>query len=297
MAPWFLHTTGDPAQWVTVDPRHESSWPAACNALQAQLGELGRITLCEGTTATTTAAGTLEASEGGEVRLRVAEQRAARSERRLRTLQHRVVQAAGPGGRGIRACGETPELSDDDNAAPEERRYNNFLHRESTDYSYAWDVEYVEPADNMRCLDLPLNPAGRGRKGKDAAAQQRAVDDSSRAQDGRRSDAKRLATGAALLLSDSGENSGWPRPRGNAMSMRSNTTVPTVAHVGESLRRRSSGSSSALYSRANTAALQCDVPSDTVNELVKMVHTLTAKVDALLEAEQRTRKLDCCIVM
>lgn len=257
MAPWFLHTTGDPSTWITVDPRLESAWPTACARLQAQLGELGKATLFE----TMAQDATLESIEHvGEARIRVAEQRAARSERRLRTLQSRVVQAAGPGQRGVRPYGETPELADD-----EEHHYHNaVMARTSHDYSYAWEVEHVEPLLRTR----------------------------------QSHDEQRPAHPEAVLDRE-------PRPRGNAMSMRSTVTAPTLVGMGESMRRRSTGSSSALYSRAaaipggsaaGTGLTLQSASAESVDNLVRMVHTLTAKVDELLAAESQ-RSTPCCILM
>lgn len=268
MAPWFLHTTGDPATWVKVDPRLENSWPQACAELQAQLGELGKVSQFDTPTIAQDATmGSLE--NVGEARVRVAEQRAARSERRLRTLQNRVVHAAGPATRGLRPYGETPELTDDD-----EHQYHNVATKSSQDYSYAWAFEHAEPL------------ARAHQTGSHAMVN---VDETTRRLQG---------DGLAETV---------PRPRGNAMSFHSTATLPTLVGVTDSTRRRSSSASSVLYSRA--AALPTNDTDDvrltlqstsaeTVSELVRMVQTLTAKVDELLALEsQRSSGLPCCPVM
>lgn len=264
MAPWFLHTTGDPATWVKVDPRLENSWPQACAELQAQLGELGKVSQFDTPTiAQDTPMDSLE--NVGGARVRVAEQRAARSERRLRSLQNRVVHAAGPATRGLRPCGETPELTDDD-----EHQYQTVATKNSQDYSYAWEFEHVEPLARAHHALANVDKTTRRLQGDE------------------------LAETA-------------PRPRGNDMSSHSTATLPTLVGVGDSMRRRSTSSSSVLYSRA--AALPIDDTDDvrltlqstsaeTVSELVRMVQTLTAKVDELLALEsQRSSGLPCCSVM
>ena len=268
MAPWFLHTMGDPATWVKVDPRLENSWPRACAELQAQLGELGKVSQLD--TPAIAQDATMDSLENvGQARVRVAEQRAARSERRLRTLQNRVVHAAGPASRGLRPYGETPELTDDD-----EHQYDNVVTRSSQDYSYAWEVEHVEPRTRVHETDSHT--------------------------------LANVDQGTRWLQSD-GLAEMVPRPRGNAMSVHSTATSPTLVDVGDSMRRRSTSSTLALYSRA--AALPIDdtdnarltlqsTSAESVNELVRMVQTLTVKVDELLALEsQRSSGPPCCSVM